>query len=394
MTYNSNLHSLHHRNLVALSLLLLLASRGTAAAQQQAAPGVAETLQAATTNETQAANADGSGEILLASFYRRTMQSAEQSERGEEFPKRPYWGTNIEVVDPMEFEHPRSTDCDDPSSFFYTYRPNIFNIPVEAEWDFYNLINTDRPDFTDAVYTVGKGVTYLETGYTFRKTTDPLTAFSTRQLPESLIRYGLTKNFELRMKWAGYLMTDAQDRTTGATVSQFGGEDLDLAFKWAYLQQRGWRPMLTVAAGSFVPTGTNGMSANTVQPHFNLLAGWGLRRWAYLKTQFGCDFLRTNSTRVVLTDFGLPTLITQRSHVDSWHQSISLLTQWTKRVGAYHEWFMISNVGGGDNRAQNYLDAGLFLYATTNVQFDVRLGFRLSDRVNDVFTGAGFSTRW
>jgi hypothetical protein len=136
------------------------------------------------------------------------------------------------------------------------------------------------------------------------------------------------------------------------------------------------------------------MSANAAQPHFNLLTGWGLRRWAYLKTQFGCDFLRASNSQFVTNNNGLPMFVTTRSGVDSWHESVSLLTQWTPRIGAFHEWFMISNIGGGDNRAQHYLDTGLYIYATTNVQFDVRIGSRLSDRVNDVFTGAGISTRW
>jgi len=66
----------------------------------------------------------------------------------------------------------------------------------------------------------------------------------------------------------------------------------------------------------------------------------------------------------------------------------------TKRVGAFHEWFMISGTGGGDTRAQHFLDMGLYLYATPNVQFDVRVGRQISDRVDDFFTGAGFSGRW
>jgi len=197
------------------------------------------------------------------------------------------------------------------------------------------------------------------------------------------------------MKWNGYLMTDIKDQATGARDTSFGGEDLDLGFKWELLQQKSWRPMVTVVSGILVPTGTRGVSANRVQPHFNLLAGWGIRRWLYVKWQTGCDFLNTNNTSAVMTMSSVvPTFVTTRSPQNSWHESISILTQWTKRVGAFHEWFMISNTGSGDTRAQHFFDMGAYIYATPNVQFDIRIGKRASDRVNETFEGAGLSLRW
>ncbi|MGH7194303.1 MAG: hypothetical protein ACREJM_12350, partial [Candidatus Saccharimonadales bacterium] len=124
----------------------------------------------------------------------------------ETFPRTPFFDMpHVVVNDPADYPRPPGLDNYNPNSFFYSLRPNIFNVPVEPEWDFYNIINTDRPDFTDAVYSVGKGVTILETGYTFHKQNTAETHFSTRQLPESLLRYGVTDEFELRLKWPGYL---------------------------------------------------------------------------------------------------------------------------------------------------------------------------------------------
>jgi hypothetical protein len=303
---------------------------------------------------------------------------------------------NVVVIDPAEYPRPACLENNDPNSFWYSMRPNILNVPVEAEWDFYDIINTDRPDFTDAVYSVGKGVTYLETGFTFTKINTFDQHVSTRQLPESLLRHGLTDEFEVRLKWPGYLMSNIHDPHNGAQMNSFGAEDIDAGFKWEILQQQGWRPMTTLVAGLTLPSGSPGTSANSVQPHFNLLAGWGFRRWLYLKWQTGCDFIHTSSTQIVtpLEGASNPTFVTTHAAVNSWHESLSLLTQWTKRVGAFHEWFMISGTGGGDTRAQHFLDMGLYLYATPNVQFDVRVGRQLSDRVNDFFTGAGVSGRW
>ncbi|HQU47371.1 MAG TPA: transporter, partial [Pirellulales bacterium] len=193
----------------------------------------------------------------------------------------------------------------------------------------------DRPDFTDAVYTVGKGVTYLETGFTYSKINTFDQHVNTRQLPESLLRHGLTDEFELRLKWPGYLMSNIRNPHTGAQQNNFGSEDIDVGFKYEILQQRGWRPMTTLVAGMTLPTGGPGTSANFVQPHFNLLAGWGLRRWLYLKWQTGCDFVHTSSPQFVtpLTGSSNPGFVAVRSPPNSWHESLSLLTRWTKRVG-------------------------------------------------------------
>lgn len=301
---------------------------------------------------------------------------------------------NVVIIDPLTYPRPRDLDNWDPDSFWYTMRPNIFNVPVEPEWGFYNLINTDRPDFTDAVYSVGKGVTYLETGYTFHKQNTAETHFSSRQLPESLLRYGVTDEFELRLKWPGYLMADSKTVATGVHAANFGSEDIDIGFKYEIIQQQGWIPMTTFVTGMTVPTGSRGLSADFVQPHFNLLAGWGFRRWLYLKWQTGADFLHTTGTGLTITGSVVPTFISTGGAQNSWHESLSLLTQWTKRVGAFHEWFMISGTGSGDRSAAHYLNMGLYLYATPNVQFDVRVGRRISHRIDDYFTGAGFSGRW
>jgi hypothetical protein len=77
-----------------------------------------------------------------------------------------------------------------------------------------------------------------------------------------------------------------------------------------------------------------------------------------------------------------------------WHQSFSLLYQATPRVGGFWEWFSFFSDNGADNRASHYVDAGLYIYVTPNVQLDVCIGERISNRVDTLFTGAGFSTRW
>jgi hypothetical protein len=304
----------------------------------------------------------------------------------------------IPVSNPLEYSRIAALDCDNPQSVFYTYRPNLFGIDVSDEWDFYNLISTDRPDFTDATFSVGTGVTVIETGYTFRRAFDheSNSTQSRRSLPESLVRVGLTDEFEIRFKWNGYVMSDLSDRSTGLHRQLFGGDDSIVSIKYELVQQQDAFPMLTFLTGSTIPTGTNGISSNQTQPYLNLVAGWGFRRWLYLKVSTGIDWQKTS----VSTLFGggsVPTgpiVIFLRDNINVYHLSSSLLYQASPRIGGFVEFFGFGQTGDSDNRAAIYGDTGLFLYATTNVQFDVRYGIRLSDRVDEMFAGAGFSVRY
>jgi len=154
--------------------------------------------------------------------------------------------------------------------------------------------------------------------------------------------------------------------------------------------------MLTFLTGSTLPSGTNGISSNQTQPFINFVAGWGFRRWLYLKLSTGIDWQKTS----ISTLFGGgsepvgPLVVFLRDNINVYHFSASLLYQALPRVGGFAEFFGFAQTGGVDNRGITFFDTGLYLYATTNVQFDVRFGVRLSERVNELFTGAGLSLRY
>ena len=128
----------------------------------------------------------------------------------------------------------------------------------------------------------------------------------------------------------------------------------------------------------------------------NVVLGWGFRRWLYLKLSTGVDFVKTNDvTKVVQGSLQEgPLGLNSADNITQWHQSASLLFQATKRVGGFVEWFSFFSNNSSDNRASNFVDTGLFIYLTPNIQADVRVGERISDRVNSVFTGAGLSLRF
>ncbi len=288
-------------------------------------------------------------------------------------------------------------DNNNPTSFWYSLRPNLFNEQVTDEWDFYNLINTDRPDFTDAVFSAGKGVALVETGYTFRSLDDGTQHITNRTLPETLLRWGITDEFEVRMKWMGYSITEQHQYSPSVAMQSFGGTDLILGIKYEVVQQNGWLPMITIVSDNTVPTGTNGVSANQVQPSIEVLAGWGIRRWLYLKAETGAAWLRNTSSSFVARGplpYGPFDVATTRYNQTLMHNSISLLYQASKRVGGFVEWFSFQSTGAPDNSAIHYADTGLYIYATTSVQLDIRFGKRISNRIDEVFAGGGLSVRY
>lgn len=308
--------------------------------------------------------------------------------------ERAMWGPkNIKLVDPKDCPRVHALENDDPNSFFYTLRPNLFNIPVEDEWDWFNLINTDRSDFTDTPFSVGEGNVIMETGLTNTRVNTPDGHSTLRSLPESLFRIGISDDFELRAKWLGYQMLNEEDPKTGNTASTFGGSDLDAGFKWVIFHQKDWFPMTTLVAGALLPSGTNGFSGNSVQPHFNLVQGWAIRRYIFMKHQFGLDYLTEPNFSVNgPTGTSGPFLAVTHPTVNSYHSSISCLYQATKHLGGFVEWYALY---GPNQYTTNFADTGIFFYLTPSIQFDCAIGTSIAaPDSNTLFTKAGFSTRW
>lgn len=284
---------------------------------------------------------------------------------------------------------------DNPDSFWNSQRPNLFNVPIPNSWDFYHIIGTDRPDFTDSPFTVGKGITYLESGYTYRKITEEDGFVTARSgLPEALLRYGATKNLELRLRWSGYTIIDQHDPASGLKRTIAGGEDMAVGLKYAFCEQDNWMPMITYVGMLYVPTGSEGITADQAQLTQMVVTGWGLKRWLYLKNGFGVDYMKFNETSVGVDGFGAPIFVDHGDNVTDWHESISLLYQISKHFGGYSEWFCFFRDNAADNRPDHYLNTGVYVYLTPNTQLDFRIGGKVSSRTDEVFSGVGFSVRW
>ena len=103
---------------------------------------------------------------------------------------------------------------------------------------------TDRPDFTEASSTVGRGVAQLEFGYTFTHNADGASSTTSHSIGEPLLRYGVLADWlELRIGW------NYANQTTiagGVGTSVRGAEDLYLGYKIGLTPQEEMLPEMAL----------------------------------------------------------------------------------------------------------------------------------------------------
>lgn len=256
----------------------------------------------------------------------------------------------------------------------------MWNSPVEPTGGspgFDEPLASDRPDFTEASSTVGRGVTQLEMGYTYAFDADGGEQTQTHRYPELLLRVGvLAEWLELRVGWS-----HGAERTNenGIRNSTHGSEDLYLGVKLGLTQQQGILPEMALVPQMFVPIGSNGFTNDKVLPGVNWLYGWEIN-----------DFLSTaGSTQFNLGRDG-----------ESGDEFLSIAQSWTigysltDRVGAFTEWFMITYSGAEEELTQHYLDGGFTYLVNNNFQLDARIGKGISSSSDDYFVGAGAVMRF
>jgi hypothetical protein len=242
---------------------------------------------------------------------------------------------------------------------------------------------TDRPDFTEASSVVGRGVLQLETGYTYFHDDEAGTEERTHSLPESLFRYGITDNIELRLVW-NYLWTVSS--TAGVTEREDGAEDLILGAKFALTSEQGWIPESAIILDFSTPTGGTGITGQHAEFGSNYLFSWGLPADRSLAGSVGY------STGTEFTTGPGPVVLEDRHNI--FHSSVAYGIPLHEPWGAYFEYFGFYFDGLSGGRPEHYFDAGLTYLLNNDVQFDVRIGTGLNQAADDYFAGTGVSVRF
>jgi hypothetical protein len=231
---------------------------------------------------------------------------------------------------------------------------------------------TDRPDFTEASSTVGKGVFQIETGYTFIEDRKDGVVLQGHSWGEALMRYGFLADWlELRL---GVFPISERSTDEGSTS---GVEDLYVGVKLALTEQSGWWPEMALTPQATVPTGSSHFQNYATLVGVNWLYGWDIN-----------DFLATGGSTQINKAID-EELDSYAEFAQSWTINYTL----SEQLGAYTEWFALVPSGTQLAETEHYFDGGFTFKFNKDVQWDIRGGVGLNDAAADYFVGTGLSVR-
>jgi len=235
---------------------------------------------------------------------------------------------------------------------------------------------TDRPDFTEASSTVGRGIAQLEFGYTFTENRDGGDSEQSHSFGEPLLRYGVLANW-LEFRVAVFPVQTAT--TVSGVSSRTGGtEDTYLGFKIGLTPQDGCLPEMAVMPQMTIPTGSNAFTDGEVLPGLNWLCTWELTD--------NISIAGNTQLNRALDDTG-------ESYIEI-AQSAACALGLTDELGAYAEWYAFFPSGAGNVPVEHYFNGGFTWLFNNDVQWDIRAGTGLTGASDDFFVGTGFSIRF
>ena len=222
----------------------------------------------------------------------------------------------------------------------------------------------DRPDFTESAETVPMGHLQIEAGFTYYDDPDVWT------LPEALLRLGVTRDLEFRLRLPDYF-----DFDDGGTDDD-GITDMSIGAKWRFADQDGAIPDMAVIPFLTIPTGDEPFTDDDVQIGATLAAGWDLGDELSLGANLGLQtFDKENGGDSIATT-----------------TSVVLGLPVGEDTGAFVEYFAI--YPGNFDDAAHHIDGGVTHHIHNNLMLDARIGFGLNDEAPDFFIGAGVSWRY
>jgi hypothetical protein len=250
---------------------------------------------------------------------------------------------------------------------------------------------TDRPDFTEAGSTVGRGVAQLEFGYTYFHDAGEGESTAVHSIGEPLLRYGFGFDW-LEFRVAANYLREVRQSDEAGRLSDGGFSDLYLGVKIGLTPQEGILPEMALVPQMLVPVGNEPLAGleeplpgltrprkDRVLPGLNWLYGWDLNeRWSLGgSTQFNLDV--DPATNRCYTLFA---------------QSMTVGFSVTERLKGYVEWYALMPSGAELVKPEYYLNGGPAYLVTNNLQLDFRAGLGLNEAAQDYYLGTGASVRF
>jgi hypothetical protein len=235
-------------------------------------------------------------------------------------------------------------------------------------------ISTDRPGQSSFPDVVAPGTVQLEGDFSFERETDgsdPNT--NTISVPGSLLRVGVLSFLEVRMSADGFVFEERagdNDRSSGS--------DLTIGSRALLFDQKGVRPATALDFDLSLPTGSDAVTSDGVDPRGALLFGWDL-----------------NERLVLYANIGLASTSLGKGDSRRAFQaepSVSLSASISERANVFFEYYAaFIDRGVGDEHS---IDGGFSWLIGDNLQLDVSAGAGLNDAAPDFFVSAGAAWRF
>ncbi|MGQ8338798.1 transporter [Sunxiuqinia sp. A32] len=244
-----------------------------------------------------------------------------------------------------------------------------YTATVKAQDNDSELI-TDRPDQTESSAVVPHKSLQIETGFLMENTKTSLFDQKSFVYNTTLLRYGLLKNFELRLGLE-YLGEKEKINSTGNTNTTSGLSPLYTGFKVKIADENGWKPEVAFLGGLVLPF--------TADEDF--------------KTKFSAADIRfafshTLSDKISF-GYNLGAEWDGETAIPAYFYSIALGTGITDKLGAFIENYgWLPEMG----KAEHLIDAGFTYLIRPNLQLDVSGGLGLQNSI-DSFMSLGLSYR-
>lgn len=138
-------------------------------------------------------------------------------------------------------------------------------------------IATDRPDFVESSFTVGKNRFQFEASIAFDAEKSGTLEENTYTTP-TLLRYGIADVWEVRLETDGPIHYETRETSTGITTLERGTTDMSLGMKWHTQDEAetGLRPSLAWIYHVDIPSGSNSFRGNGMSPSVRAVMEWEL----------------------------------------------------------------------------------------------------------------------
>lgn len=230
---------------------------------------------------------------------------------------------------------------------------------------------TDRPDQTESSSVVPKNSLQIETGFLLENDAYMNMEISNYAYNTTLLRYGLSNNFELRLG-AEFLGIKEHFTNIDSTYNTSGLSPLYTGFKIQIREEDGIIPEIAFLGGISLPI--------TAHEDFET---------TFLAPSMRFAFSHTLNDRFSI-GYNLGTEWDGETAMPSYYYSVALGIGITETIGAYVESFGLIPDTGSES---HMVDAGFTWLATPVFQFDVSGGLGLNDEATDNYFSVGITYR-